>query len=194
MKRLIAIQNSLKCFKSQYNEFGGYAYRSCEDILEAVKPILAENQCTLLLSDSLELVGDRYYVKATASLFGEEGTLIAQTAAYAREELEKKKTDGSQLTGAASSYARKYALNGLFCIDDTKDADATNTHGKDEAKPVGDQKEDCLSPNQLKIINTYTQAQKDYFLRALNVASVESLTKKQATHIITEMNKAKGEN
>ena len=191
MKRLIAIQNSLKCFKSQYNEFGGYAYRSCEDILEAVKPILAENQCALLLSDSLELVGERYYVKATASLFGEDGTLIAKTVAYAREEKEKKKTDGSQLTGSSSSYARKYALNGLFCIDDTKDADATNTHGKDESSPEDEPKKDVLSPNQLKIINGYTEAQKDYFLKSLGVNCVENLTKKQATHIITEMNKAK---
>jgi hypothetical protein len=121
MSRLIEIQKKLKAPKGQYNNFGKYKYRSCEDILEAVKPILAENGCTLTLSDEIVLIGDRHYVKATARLRGADTDEVA--VAYAREDSEKKGMDGSQITGTASSYARKYALNGLFCIDDTKDAD-----------------------------------------------------------------------
>lgn len=130
MKRLIAIQNELKCNKGQYNCFGKYSYRSCEDILEAVKPLLLKYGCALMLRDMIENIGDRFYVKAIASLYGEDGVLIGSSEAYAREDEAKKGMDGAQVTGASSSYARKYALNGLFCIDDTKDADATNKHGK----------------------------------------------------------------
>ena len=129
-EKLIAVQKELKAPKNQRNNFGGYNYRSCEDILEAVKPLLVKHGLLLTLSDEMVAVGDRIYVKATAMLRdGESGLSVT---AYAREEPEKKGMDGSQITGAASSYARKYALNGLFCIDDTKDADATNTHGKSE--------------------------------------------------------------
>jgi len=121
MKELQIIQGALKAPKGQTNKFGGYKYRSCEDILELVKPLLQANNCYLTLNDELVLVGDRYYIKATASLHSEKE--IIKTSAYAREELTKKGMDASQITGTASSYARKYALNGLFCIDDTKDAD-----------------------------------------------------------------------
>lgn len=124
-KKLGAIQTQLKAPKGQYNSFGKYKYRSCEDILEAVKPLLSKNDCFLKLSDEIVLVGERFYIKATATLQDEEGCI--STTAYAREEKEKKGMDGSQITGTASSYARKYALNGLFCIDDTKDAD-TDEH------------------------------------------------------------------
>ena len=134
MKRLIEIQKKLKAPKNQYNSFGKYKYRSCEDILEGVKPLLAEVGLALVLSDEICLIGDRYYVKATAQLLDEENKVIFGTSALAREEETKKGMDGSQVTGASSSYARKYALNGLFAIDDTKDADATNTHDK-EVKP-----------------------------------------------------------
>ncbi|MGJ7024987.1 ERF family protein [Petrimonas sulfuriphila] len=130
MKELIKIQSELKAPKSQRNNFGGYNYRSAEDILESVKPILKENGCVLTVSDEMVLIGDRYYIKATATLTNSENTQIS-TVAFAREEETKKGMDASQITGAASSYARKYALNGLFCIDDTKDADSTNTHGKE---------------------------------------------------------------
>lgn len=124
MNKLQEIQRKLKAPKGQYNSFGKYRYRSCEDILEAVKPILHEVGCTLTLSDEIVLIGDRYYVKATAVLKdSEDGHLIDAVSANAREDEEKKGMDGSQITGTASSYARKYALNGLFCIDDTKDAD-----------------------------------------------------------------------
>lgn len=115
------IQHRLKAPKGQYNSFGKYKYRSCEDILEAVKPILHEVGCSLTLTDEVVLIGDRYYIKATARLTGEDTDEV--TTAYAREDQDKKGMDGSQITGTASSYARKYALNGLFCIDDTKDAD-----------------------------------------------------------------------
>ena len=130
--KLIAIQQALKAPKGQYNEFGKYKYRSCEDILEAVKPLLANAMLALTISDEIVEVGGRVYVKAKATLYDatteSDGHIdtVAVTA-YAREELEKKGMDASQITGAASSYARKYALNGLFCIDDTKDADFTNT-------------------------------------------------------------------
>lgn len=128
LKKLSVVQNTLKAPKGQYNSFGDFNYRSAEDILEAVKPLLAENGLTLILSDDIVNFGDRYYVKATATLFlvdgGEE---TVQTTAYAREDNTKGKMDGSQITGSASSYARKYALNGLFNIDDNKDAD-TNAY------------------------------------------------------------------
>lgn len=135
MKELTAIQSNLKVPKSQFNSFGQYYFRSAEEILEALKPLLETNDCTLTLSDEIVLIGGRYYIKATASLTNKDGVVVSTTA-FAREEEVKKGMDGAQITGAASSYARKYALNGLFCIDDTKDPDATNKHGKDEPGPT----------------------------------------------------------
>lgn len=120
------IQCELKAPKTQMNKFGGYAYRSCEDILEAVKPLLQKYEAVLTIGDEIIAVADRIYVKATATLKGKDGEV--GVSAYAREPASKKGSDESQITGAASSYARKYALNGLFAIDDAKDADATNTH------------------------------------------------------------------
>lgn len=134
-EKLSEIQNELKAPKGQYNKFGNYKYRSCEDILEAVKPICKKNKTTLIISDELQNIGDRYYIKATATLYDTEEEKNISNTAYAREELEKKGMDGSQITGTASSYARKYALNGLFNIDDTKDADT------DEYKKQMDQVE-----------------------------------------------------
>ena len=122
------IQRDLKAPKDKKNEFGGYYYRSAESILEAVKPLAAANGCALLLNDELLQLGDRYYIKATAILRNGESSISA--TAYAREEDSKKGLDASQLTGAVSSYARKYALNALFCIDDTKDADALNNNAE----------------------------------------------------------------
>lgn len=132
MKELVNIQNSLKAPKNQFNKFGGYNYRSAEDIMEAVKPLLFKESCTLIVTDEIKEVGGRVYVSATAILTNREGVTISTTA-YAREEESKKGMDAAQVTGSASSYARKYALNGLFCIDDTRDPDATNTHGKEKA-------------------------------------------------------------
>lgn len=141
MKELLQIQSELKAPKGQFNAYGKYKYRSCEDILEAVKPILKKNNCTLLLSDSLIYVGERYYIKATATLVNAEGKTVS-TEAYAREEETKKGMDASQITGASSSYARKYALNGLLCIDDNKDSDTTNTGDNTPAAPAKASKED----------------------------------------------------
>lgn len=125
MKELIAIQSELKAPKSQFNKFGGYKYRKAEDILEAVKPLLAKQKCTLIITDDVVLIGNRIYVKATATIKNEKGE-CETTTGWAREEETKKGMDGSQITGASSSYARKYALNGLFAIDDNADSDTTN--------------------------------------------------------------------
>lgn len=122
-EKLGVIQAKLKAPKGQYNKFGGYSYRSCEDILEAVKPFLAEVKAVVVITDNIELIGGRYYVKATATFIDIESTEVVKNTAYAREDETKKGMDGSQITGASSSYARKYALNGLFAIDDTKDGD-----------------------------------------------------------------------
>ena len=129
--KLKGIQSSLKAPKGQTNKFGGYSYRSAEDILTAVKPLLAEWNCTLVITDDVVEVGGRIYVKAMAVLACTEGgEYTIQANGFARESETRKGMDDSQITGSASSYARKYALNGLFAIDDTKDADATNNHGK----------------------------------------------------------------
>lgn len=125
MKELIAIQSELKAPKSQFNKFGGYKYRKAEDILEAVKPLLNKQKCTLIITDDVVLIGNRIYVKATATIKNEKGE-CETTNGWAREEETKKGMDGSQITGASSSYARKYALNGLFAIDDNADYDTTN--------------------------------------------------------------------
>lgn len=131
---LQAIQAELKAPKSQFNKFGGYYYRNCEDILEAVKPLCAKYKAAVILNDEIVTTGERYYIKATATLYGADGNIC--TTAYAREEESKKGMDGSQVTGASSSYARKYALNGLFAIDDTKDSDTTNKGNDDNKKPT----------------------------------------------------------
>lgn len=131
-EKLNNIQTELKAPKGQLNTFANYRFRSCEDILEAVKPFLSATKTALTLNDQIVLIGERYYVQATAILYDceVEDSKICNIS-YAREEESKKGSDQSQVTGASSSYARKYALNGLFAIDDTKDSDATNTHGKD---------------------------------------------------------------
>lgn len=130
-KKLLGIQYKLKVPKAQYNSFGKYNYRSCEDILEAAKPWCAAEGLLILLTDDVREVGGRVYIEAEAKLIDTEDGECISVKADAREDAEKKGMDGSQISGSASSYARKYALNGLFCLDDTKDADATNTHGKE---------------------------------------------------------------
>lgn len=125
IKKIVAIQSSLNAPKNQYNSFGKYKYRSCEDILEALKPLLSQYGLVQTITDSVEFLGDRYYIKA--SVVVTDGVNRIENAAMAREEESKKGMDASQLTGATSSYARKYALNGMWCIDDSKDAD-TNEH------------------------------------------------------------------
>ena len=125
-EKLLSIQTELKAPKSQYNSFGKYNYRNCEDILEAVKPLCAKYKAVSVMGDEVIQIGERYYIKSTARLIDLESEGVVENTAYAREEAEKKGMDGSQVTGASSSYARKYALNGLFAIDDTKDSDTTN--------------------------------------------------------------------
>lgn len=134
-EKLAAVQAELKAPKSQFNKFGNYKYRNCEDIIEAAKPLLKANGLLLMLTDDIELIGDRFYVRATATIIDTtDGTSLYVTA-FAREEQDKKGMDGSQVTGASSSYARKYALNGMFAIDDTKDSDTTN-QGDDKPKEM----------------------------------------------------------
>lgn len=130
-EKLLAVQTELKAPKGQYNSFGKYKYRSCEDIVEAVKPLLLKYKAVLAITDDVVMRGERYYIQATTRFIDVETGDEINTTAYAREEETKKGMDGSQVTGASSSYARKYALNALFAIDDTKDSDSTNTHGKE---------------------------------------------------------------
>ena len=138
--KLNAIQSALKAPKTQENKFGGYKYRKAEDILESVKPLLKANGCTLTCTDELTLIGERYYIKATATIIAIEDGSSVSTTAYAREELTKKGMDESQVTGASSSYARKYALNGLLCIDDTADSDTTNVGDSTEPEKTSGKK------------------------------------------------------
>jgi len=154
LSRLLKVQSELKAPKNQYNSFGKYAYRSAEDILEAAKPVLLANGLTLTLSDTPVLVGERYYIQATATIsFGEEEKSVT---AYAREDDSKKGMDSAQLTGATSTYARKYALCGLFCIDDNRDADATNMHGKDSKDDAIKEIDSAKSQDALvEVWNTY---------------------------------------
>lgn len=133
-EKINKIQVELKAPKTQRNNFGNYNFRNCEDILEALKPLLLREKIIIQLSDELVQTGDRFYIKATATLIDVESGEKHSTTAFAREELSKKGMDGSQITGASSSYARKYALNGLLAIDDTKDSDTTNTHNNNDSK------------------------------------------------------------
>lgn len=134
-RKLLAVQQQLRAPKSQYNEFNKFNYRNAEDILEAVKPILATQGLTLVLSDQMEYIGERYYIKATATLSDGEDTITA--TAYAREDESRAGMSESQVTGCSSSYARKYCLNGLFCIDDGKDSDSFNNRKTvQQPKPV----------------------------------------------------------
>ena len=141
---LVRIQRDLKAPKGQYNKFSNFSYRSCEDILEAVKPIL--NGFSLTIRDEVVMIGDRFYIKATARI--SNGTEYIENTASAREAEDKKGMDAAQITGAASSYARKYALNGLFAIDDNKDADAKDNNKTESKKTSADEQME----EQLKMI------------------------------------------
>lgn len=149
-EKLAAVQKVLKAPKNQYNSFGKYSYRSCEDILEAAKPLCIENGLILTISDDIVAVGDRYYIKATAAVIDVSDGERVETSGIAREAEERKGMDSSQVTGSTSSYARKYALNGLFSIDDTKDADATNDHGKGKAQAVAEKAQAAGIGEQVK--------------------------------------------
>lgn len=160
--KLLNVQKELKAPKGQYNNFGKYKYRSAEDILEAVKPLNAENGLLLTIKDDIELIGDRYYIKATAKIT--DGTDTHEVTAYARESLNRKGQDESQITGTASSYARKYALNGLYLIDDTKDADTdeyaqqANKGGYNGNKQANNnQQQKMASDEEMKLLSDKTK-------------------------------------
>lgn len=180
MKALIEIQKELKAPKGQYNSFGKYKYRSAEDILEAVKPLLHKNGSQLTLSDEIVLIGDRYYVKALAALT--DGTDHIEVCAYAREDLDKKGMDGSQITGTASSYARKYALNGLFLIDDTKDAD-TDEYANQQKKGT----DKLASPVQLKVLKDFYGERMGEFLKANGYKTEAEITMSKADESIRKI-------
>ena len=146
MKELIKIQSELNAPKNLFNSFGKYHYRNADGILEAVKPLLKESKCFITISDKVLLIGTRFYVEATARITNSEG-LFVEVSALAREQDEQRGMSESQLTGATSSYARKYALNGLLAIDDNKDADDTNKHGMDGAdKPKANVAPKAVAP------------------------------------------------
>lgn len=165
-EKLGIIQHKLKAPKGQENRFGGYKYRSCEDILEAVKPLLTETKTALTISDTIDHVEGRFYIMAAAKLTNceEPGEIIINTA-YAREAETKKGMDDSQITGSASSYARKYALNGLFCIDDTKDADAWNAGDGQPAQRTKAKKDSKTEP--AKDSGTATKATINYLKKMI---------------------------
>lgn len=162
--KLSHIQNELKAPKNQFNKFGNYKYRSCEDILEALKPLCAKYKATLIIYDEIVMIGDRYYVKAMAKLYDQETTEYIEAYAFARECIDKKGMDQAQVTGATSSYARKYALNGLFNIDDTKDFDTNEVHQQ------SNQKQGNTQPKQ--------QPQQQGFEQANLMANIDNCLKK----------------
>lgn len=173
MKELISIQKELDVPKNHVNSFGKYNYRTCEDILEAVKPLCEKFRCVLTLSDEIKHIGERYYVVATATLTNEEKEVVSCSAS-AREEEVKKGMDASQITGSASSYARKYALNGLFCIDDSKD-DPDSKDNKD--KPLIEQ----LSDMRIELVNLLKKNRnwEVQLLERYGLTSLEDLTESQ---------------
>lgn len=187
--KLMNIQQELKAPKGQYNSFGKYAYRSCEDILEAVKPLLKKEKVVLTISDELQYIGNRYYIKATATLIDTESEATISNSAYAREEETKKGMDGSQITGASSSYARKYALNGLFGIDDNKDSDTTNIQSKEEKE---DKK---ASPKQIELIQKYYQGENlTKLLEINNLEKLEDMSINKASEILSKLFAKKEDN
>ena len=185
-EKLSNIQVELKCNKSQYNSFGKYNYRNCEDILEAVKPLCNKHRTTLILHDEVEVVSERYYIRAVATLHDWDSDNKIVASAYARESLTKKGMDDSQVTGATSSYARKYALNGLFNIDDTKDAD-TDAYAKTTKKEIKD--------NRNAIIHdAYTKSDKfkKVLLGVLNGRkSIDNLSSKEKDDLVEMINTSK---
>lgn len=179
MEALTKIQALLKAPKNQYNKFGGYKYRSCEDILEALKPLLAAHKATLTISDDIVMVADRIYVKATATI--KSGDEAESVTAFAREPLDTKGMNASQITGTASSYARKYALNGLFLIDDAKDADTDEYHEQTAVK---------LEPSKVKEITDLVQmtgSDLGKMLAFYKVKAIEDMTVEQAKKCIAQL-------
>lgn len=179
-EKLSIIQSELKAPKGQYNNYGGYKYRSCEDILNALKPLLKANNCVLTISDKIIEIGTRYYIEATVILTSTDDNHEAiSNTAYAREEETKKGMDGSQITGTASSYARKYALNGLFLIDDTKDAD-TDEHAKQTGAEPKEEKK--ASEKQIELMRKIAEEQG----KAFDETKARNMSMKQASDLISK--------
>ena len=189
-RKLLAVQQALKAPKSQFNEFNKFNYRNAEDILEAVKPILAEQGLTLVLSDQMEYIGERYYIKATATLSDGEDSITA--TAYAREDESRAGMSESQVTGCSSSYARKYCLGGLFCIDDGKDSDSFNNRAISQPTQVKTKeqvlKEFCASRKGIepkeKLLSFYTYYCKKQWSGTFDTSTAERLYSKWGTRDI----------
>ena len=207
-EKLIKVQAELKAPKSKFNSFGKYKYRSLEDILEGVKPLLEKNKASLVIADSIEQVGDRYYLKATATFIDTENGESVSNSALARESADKKGQDDSQITGTASSYARKYALNALFLIDDTKDADTDEAHVEKEARAekakddeknealvtdIGDMKIAPVKVNVLKGDIDSGLMNEEKMLTYFKVEKLEDVTEKQFSDYVQKRNKAGAE-
>lgn len=198
LEKLSNIQIELKAPKNQFNKFGGYKYRNCEDILEAVKPICHKNRTSLTLDDELVLLGDRYYIRAVAKLYDWDSEITITTSALARETSAKKGMDESQITGSASSYARKYALNGLFNIDDTKDMDTNElseeTKNRKQQSSKNTKKDD--TKDKSIIIYNYYKEHKDTFGKVLigvlnGRKNVQELTEHEKDQLIELINTSK---
>lgn len=190
-QKLIKIQAELKAPKNQYNKFGKYFYRSCEDIQEGVKPLLKDASAVLLIGDELVLVGDRYYIKATARFIDTESGEYVENSAYAREELDTKGMNAAQITGSASSYARKYALNGLFCIDDVKDADTQKP--KDDNNNNSDRpKTNKITTKESEILKSLCQ-KKGLDTSQIFTVPIEQLTKEQYVEAVKQLEKIRKE-
>ena len=189
-EKLNKIQTELKAPKGQYNSFGKYKYRSCEDILEAIKPFLTETKTVLTINDEIVFIGNRFYVKATAVLADceNENSFIHNTA-FAREDDSKKGMDGSQITGASSSYARKYALNGLFAIDDTKDAD-TDENAKQQRNSTRTQEPERITKEDVQLMRDLCE-QKGLDADAVFPNGVENLTVEQMKEAYHKIGKLK---
>ena len=189
-EKLNKIQTELKAPKGQYNSFGKYKYRSCEDILEAIKPFLTETKTVLTINDEIVFIGNRFYVKATAVLADceNENSFIHNTA-FAREDDSKKGMDGSQITGASSSYARKYALNGLFAIDDTKDAD-TDENAKQQGNSTRTQEPERITKEDVQLMRNLGE-QKGLNADTVFPNGVENLTVEQMKEAYNKLGKLK---
>lgn len=189
-EKLSNIQNEMKIPKNLFNKFGNYYYRNAETILDTAKPICSKNRTTLVVSDEITMIGDRFYIKAIAVLTDWDSDDIITGVAYAREELDKKGMDGSQITGSASSYARKYALNGLFNLDDVKDADSNEQ--KEEAESKSKPKEKMATEFQIDMIIQKGELIKEK-LKELGIktkADVAKLTMTQASELCDLISKA----
>lgn len=197
-EKLQAIQTELKAPKGQYNKFGKYKYRSCEDILEAVKPLLKKYGCSLTIKDTIEQIGDRYYVKAEAMFRNTEKPLeeIVTNTGFAREAETKTGMDASQITGTASSYARKYCLNGLFLIDDTKDADTNEYKAQTDPNATTDRAEAKEEKQELMATEYQIKKMKeiaDQLGEEFDDDIAKNMTAKQASNFINKYSKGETE-